>query len=118
MTVEEFYRETGGDYREIMSRLRTEERVVRFAGMFLRDQSYSALAKCLEDGNTEEAFRAAHTMKGMCQNMAFTRLYTSVHGITETLRLKDLEGAKQIFDTVTEDYNVVTDGIHKLLEGK
>lgn len=118
MTVEEFYRETGGDYKEIMSRLRTEDRVVKFTGMFTRDGSYKALAKCLEDGNIEEAFRAAHTMKGMCQNMAFTRLYTSVHEITETLRTKDLNRAKQIFEVVTEDYNVVIDGINKLLAEK
>lgn len=118
MTVEEFYKETGGDYKEIMSRLRTEERVVKFAGMFLRDGSYKDLAKCLDDGNADDAFRAAHTMKGMCQNMAFTRLYTSVHEITETLRTKDLDRARQVFDVVTEDYNVVIDGINKLLAGK
>lgn len=115
MTVEEFYNLTGGDYKEIMGRLKTETRIVKFAGMFLRDGSYDMLAKCLEDGNADEGFRAAHTMKGMCQNMAFTRLYTSVHEVTETLRTKDLDKAKEIFVRLTEDYNAVIDGINKLL---
>lgn len=115
MTVEEFYNLTGGDYKEIMGRLKTEARIVKFVGMFLRDGSYDMLAKCLEDGNADEGFRAAHTMKGMCQNMAFTRLYTSVHEVTEALRTKDLDKAKEIFVRLTEDYNAVIDGINKLL---
>lgn len=115
MTLQEFYEEVGGDYNEIMSRLRTEERIIKFAGMFARDESYNNLVQCLNDGNAEEAFRAAHTMKGMCQNMAFTRLYTSSHDITEILREKDMESAKQMLARVTEDYNTVIAGIQKLL---
>ena len=74
-------------------------------------------SKSLQECSQEmEAFRAAHTMKGMCQNMAFTRLYQSSHEITEILRGKDLEAAKKMLDVVTEDYNIVIAGIGKLLE--
>jgi len=38
MTVQEFYDEVGGDYNDIMSRLRTEDRIKKFAGMFARDE--------------------------------------------------------------------------------
>ena len=69
MTVQEFYDEVGGDYNEIMSRLRTEDRIRKFAGMFTRDESYKTLVQTINDGNVDEAFRAAHTMKGMCQNI-------------------------------------------------
>ncbi len=116
MTVQEFYDEVGGDYNDIMSRLRTEDRIKKFAGMFTRDGSFNMLAKSIQDGDAEEAFRAAHTMKGMCQNMAFTKLYQSSHEITEILRGKDLEAAKKMLDVVTEDYNIVIAGIGKLLE--
>lgn len=115
MTVQEFYEEVGGNYNEIMSRLRTEERIIKFAGMFARDESYKNLVQYLEDGNIDEAFRAAHTMKRMCQNMAFTRLYESSHDITEILRGKDLEGAKQKLGKVTEGYDLVMSGIESLL---
>lgn len=116
MTVQEFYDEVGGDYNDIMSRLRTEDRIKKFAGMFTRDESYNVLVKSIQDGDIEEAFRAAHTMKGMCQNMAFTRLYQSSHEITEILRGKDLEGAQKMLDVVAEDYHIVISGIGKLLE--
>lgn len=102
MTVQEFYDEVGGDYNEIMSRLRTEDRIRKFAGMFTRDESYKTLVQSINDGDAEEAFRAAHTMKGMCQNMAFTRLFQSSHEITEVLRGKDIEGAKKMLEKVTE----------------
>jgi HPt (histidine-containing phosphotransfer) domain-containing protein len=115
MTVQEFYNEVGGDYNEILSRLKTEERISKFAGMFAKDESYKTLVDSIESGNVDDAFRAAHTMKGMCQNMAFTRLYQSSHEITETLRGKDLEKAKEQINTVTEDYNLVINGIQKLL---
>ena len=115
MTVQEFYDEVGGDYNEIMSRLRTEDRIRKFAGMFTRDESYLSLVRCINEGDADEAFRAAHTMKGMCQNMAFTRLYKSSHEITEVLRGKDLETAKQMLEVVTEDYNIVIAVIEKLL---
>lgn len=115
MTVQEFYDEVGGDYNDIMSRLRTEDRIKKFAGMFTRDESYNTLVRCINEGNAEEAFRAAHTMKGMCQNMAFTRLFGSSNDITEVLRGKDMDGAKQMLDRVTEDYNIVIAGIGKLL---
>jgi HPt (histidine-containing phosphotransfer) domain-containing protein len=116
MTVEEFYAEIGGNYSDIISRLRTQERITKFAGMFAKDESYNTLVRALDEGDAEEAFRAAHTIKGMCQNMAFDRLYESAHTITETLRSKDIETARTQLQTVTEDYNLVIDGIHKLLE--
>jgi HPt (histidine-containing phosphotransfer) domain-containing protein len=84
--------------------------------MFGKDQSFQTLTKSIKAGDVDEAFRAAHTMKGMCQNMAFTRLYQSSHDITETLRGKDLETAKAQINIVTKDYNRVLTGIYKLLE--
>ena len=114
MTVQEFYEEVGGDYNYIVSRLKTEDRIIKFAGMFARDESYKTLVEALDAQDVDTAFRAAHTMKGMCQNMAFTRLLRSSQDITELLRAKDLESAKDMLSKVTEDYNLVIDGINKL----
>ena len=114
MTVQEFYEEVGGDYNDIVSRLKTEDRIIKFAGMFARDESYKTLVEALDAQDVDTAFRAAHTMKGMCQNMAFTRLLRSSQDITELLRAKDLESAKDMLSKVTEDYNLVIDGINRL----
>lgn len=115
MTVQEFYSEVDGNYDEIMKRLRTDERVMKFVGMFAKDESYNTLVRTMQEGNIDEAFRAAHTMKGVCQNMAFTRLFQSSHAITEALRGKDMEQANKLLDQVTQDYQMVMDGIKKLI---
>jgi HPt (histidine-containing phosphotransfer) domain-containing protein len=50
------------------------------------DPSYPALCRAIEAGSSEEAFRAAHTLKGICQNLALTALYQQASTVTELLR--------------------------------
>ena len=40
----------------------------------------------MENKNFEGAFRGAHTLKGVCQNLSFDRLYEVSHELTELLR--------------------------------
>jgi HPt (histidine-containing phosphotransfer) domain-containing protein len=40
----------------------------------------------MDEKNYEEAFRAAHTIKGVCQNLSFTSLYEVSNRLNEALR--------------------------------
>ena len=40
----------------------------------------------MENKNYEDAFRSAHTLKGVCQNLSFDRLYEVSNELTELLR--------------------------------
>ena len=73
MTLQECFAALGGNYDDVMGRLRSERLVQKFVLKFLDDGSYALLLSSLEAGNGEEAFRAAHTIKGMCQNREFER---------------------------------------------
>jgi HPt (histidine-containing phosphotransfer) domain-containing protein len=86
MTLEACYANLGGDYKDVMSRLMTEARVTKFALRFLDDPSYQLLTQSLEAENWDEAFRAAHTIKGVCQNLSFTSLGNAAEALTEALR--------------------------------
>lgn len=86
MNVKEFYAATGGDYEGTLSRFLSEERVKRFALKFEQDPSFSQLCEALKNGDVGEAFRAAHTLKGVCQNLGFDSLYRISSEITEILR--------------------------------
>lgn len=86
MTVQEFYLEIKGNYEEIIGRMRDDARVKKFVFMFLRDETYDRLCETMDAGNYEEAFRHAHTLKGLCQNLAFSDLSGPVHELTECLR--------------------------------
>ena len=75
MTIQECYEAIGGNYEDVLRRLPSEALIRKFTLKFLEDQSYPLLKQSLGDNNYEEAFRGAHTLKGVCQNLSFDRLY-------------------------------------------
>ena len=74
MTVQECYEQAGADYRDAMERLGSEALIGHFALKFLQDKSYAQLQEGMVQKNAEKAFRAAHTLKGVCANLGFTSL--------------------------------------------
>ena len=111
MTIQECYKALGGDYDEVIGRLRSERLVQKFVLKFPADGSYELLLRSLEEGNAPEAFRAAHTIKGMCQNLSFSTLAASSSELTEALR----GGATEVDDLlikVKEDYQRTADAIN------
>lgn len=112
MTIQECYAALGGNYEEVLGRFRTEERIEKFIRLFLKDDSFSNLKKYLEEQNLPEAFRAAHTLKGICSNLSFTRLYRSSHGLTELLRAeKPSPEIPALFAEVAKDYETTVQAI-------
>lgn len=104
MTLEACYEALGGNYKDVVGRLHSERLVQKFVLKFLDDASYDNLCRALEEGAQEEAFRAAHTIKGMCQNLSFTKLEVSSSALTEALRAGDMDTAKTLIGSVQEDY--------------
>ena len=104
MTLQQCYQALGGDYDDVLGRLRSERLVQKFVLKFLDDGSYRLLLDSIAAGDAQEAFRAAHTIKGMCQNLSFTLLANSVSELTDCLRKGSLEGHEQYLPKVQEDY--------------
>ncbi len=113
--IEELYKKINGNYEVAISRMQNDERILKYLKFFLLDESYKVLEDGINSGDCEAAFRGAHTLKGVCQNMAFTALSTVVEQITEELRAKDFEKAKQTFSLVEEEYKKVIDEINKII---
>ena len=61
-----------------------------------------------------EAFRAAHTLKGVCQNLGFSNLYAPAVTLTETLRAGQLEGTAEQFAEVEKQYRITMAAIQAL----
>lgn len=101
----------GANYEDVLKRLYNEGMICKFTLMFLNDDSYPKLEQALKEGNVKEAFRAAHTLKGVCQNLGFTNLYQPAYELTEVLRAGTLEGSGEWFARVTEQYKITTDAI-------
>ena len=117
MTVQECYAAFGGNYEEVVSRLRTDERIMKFLKRVLEDGSYKLLLDSIESGNVDEAFRAAHTLKGVCMNLSITKFAESSSTLTEFLREKRVinDELQPMLQQVKADYELTISAIKLLL---
>ena len=111
MTVRECYEQMGADFDNVLGRLGSELMVQRFALKFLNDTSYQTLEETLKEKNVEQAFRAAHTLKGVCLNLGFDNLFTVSSELTEKLRAGELDGTEELFEKVKEQYEITVKAI-------
>ena len=86
MTLQECYLKMNGDYEDVCKRFTKEERISRFVLKFLEDSTFQMLCEAMESKDYQEVFRAIHTMKGVSQNLGFTKLYEACHAMTEAVR--------------------------------
>ena len=118
MLLKDCYDAFGGDYESVRQRLSKDEIIKKFVIKFLSEPSFGNLSSALEREAYEDAFRAAHSLKGVCANLAFKRLEASASELTELLRHSaeepvDKEKCKEVFECVSVDYNAVVDAVRK-----
>ncbi len=116
MTLEELYAQIGGDYAEAIGRLRMEKLIDRFILKFLDDPASNALIESWAAGDDRAAFDAAHTVKGVCANLALPRLAGPADKITEALRegndaLRASTDIDALIAEFTAEYKMTIEGI-------
>nr|WP_325186539.1 Hpt domain-containing protein [uncultured Oscillibacter sp.] len=104
MTLQECYAAMGGDYDDVAGRLRSDRLIQKFVLKFAEDGSYQLLVDSMAAKNYDDAFRAAHTIKGVCQNLGFTRLLDSSSRLSEALRHGYTPEADGLAEQVGRDY--------------
>ena len=113
MNLKDCYIKFGGDFDEVLGRLRREETVQKFAFKFLDDKSFSLFESSIGSKDYEDALRAGHTLKGICQNLSFTRLFESSSLVTNALKENDWNKAVDMMPKLSKDYyetiNVIKD---------
>jgi HPt (histidine-containing phosphotransfer) domain-containing protein len=109
--VEALYQIANGDYAGVFGRLQTNERIAKFVTMFADDASYANLTSNMEQGNWDEAFRAAHTLKGTARDMGFIELSDAASEVTEALRANNITLAKELMPAVEDSYHLVSESI-------
>lgn len=117
MTLQECYAQMGVDYSGVLSRMGKEARVRKYLALFPDEPSFSTLCQAMEAGDGPEAFRAAHSLKGICMNLDLAPLLRSVSTLTEQLRGGELnDAARKSFQAVGEDYRMVCNCIQGFLQ--
>lgn len=117
MDIKGFYQQMGVDYDDVLRRLSSETLIAKYLGKMLRDPSFKQLTAAFLEHDHETAFRAAHTIKGMCLNLDLHPLLESSSALTERLReLPLFEGIISEYQQVCTDYGQVMRAIKSVLE--
>ena len=106
MDIKECYRKMGGNFDDVMQRLGNESFIQRFVIRFLDDPSFQMIKDGIEKKDAELAFRGAHTLKGVCSNLGFSKLCD--------LRGRELEGYEAVLAQVEKQYQITVEAIREL----
>lgn len=104
MDLRDCYRDLGGNFDAVIGRLRREQTVQKFIYKFLDDKSYSLFETSIDNKEYDEALRAVHTIKGICQNLSFDRLFESSNLVTQALKENDYDKAIEMRPQLSKDY--------------
>lgn len=105
--LERLYSDTGSDYNGVLQRLGSVETVERFVKKFAEDETYRQLIVSLDNDDCESAFRAAHTLKGVCASLGFTELYKISCDAVDALRAGNIKEGKRILPRLTDEYEEI-----------
>lgn len=120
MTLREFFVTVGGDYDEVLGRLGSEKLILKFVRRMPEEPTFQMLKDSMESGNIAEAFRAAHTIKGVCLNLGLDALGKSSGDLTEMLRPDknpdgvNMDEVRTMYEKVSADYACMMDAVKEL----
>ena len=114
MNLKGCYTKFGGDFDEVLGRLRREQTVLKFVYKFLDDKSFHLFETSMGDKDYDEALRAVHTLKGICQNLSFARLFESSSLVTKALKENDWNKADDMLPQLSMDYYEIINAIEEL----
>ena len=114
MTLKEFYEQIDGSYEDTLHRLTSEALVHRFVLKYPADPSFAQLREAVAAADWESPFRAAHTLKGVAQNLGFDALYRASSALTEHLRGGQPLTEPQLLDATAAEHERVMSAIEAL----
>ena len=115
MTLEAFYAAIDSDYKSALVRMGNSEKILgKFVRKFAGDKTAGELFTSYESGDYTTAFRAAHTLKGLCANLGFNKLQQSASELTEALRGGVADNADELLTKFRADYGSLIDALGQL----
>lgn len=92
-----------------------EELYARMLKRFLEEPSYGRLVKAVQEQDKSEALAASHTLKGLCGNLSFMRLFELFSNQVALMRADEWEKAVGMMSDINESYDAMTEAIKEWL---
>ena len=86
MNLKDFYSAAQGSYEDVMGRLLTEQRVLKYLKRIPDMPDYAEMKNAFAAGNWEIGFRTSHSIKGVALNLGLTGLGAKASAVCETVR--------------------------------
>ena len=106
--VQDLMTEAGVDVKDGMGRFVGKlDLFVKIFRKYDDDNNMDLLRDAMEAGNVDAAFSAAHTLKGVCGNLSMKRMFDIASEMTEFLREKDMDSARQMMPKLEEEHQKI-----------
>lgn len=104
----------GIDVEDALNRfMHNEDIYKKYLRMFPSDNTFNKLQLALDNGDTVNAFKAAHTIKGMASNLSLLHLLKALTPLLEELRAGKMPD-KDMNDNFITAYNYTINILKKL----
>ena len=114
MTLSDFYTRLGSSCAEVLKRIPSEQMLKKFVKMYQNDPSFSQLEEAIAQKDWQTAFRSAHTLKGVAQNLGFSDLQRTASELTESLRGAKPLTQPELLDAVRISQKQIADAMKEL----
>ena len=118
MNMVELYSIIGANYQEVQLRLGNERIIERFIRRFADDKTFERLKTAYDAKDEMEIYNEACAFVEVCRNLSLSRLEETAGVIMEAYRPENSGSREEfhvedLFDTLTEQYQRVMDGIQR-----
>ncbi len=95
----------GVDIEDALDRFMGDDNMlVEFLKQFDQDPNFECYRKAMKEQQYDEAFKALHSVKGLCGNLSLMRLFEVISPEVEFLRTKQHKEAQEKFAAVVNEY--------------
>lgn len=107
--------EAGVDLDRTMERFMNNEGLyLKFLKRFPEDTNFAQMKENIVNGQYEDAFKNAHTLKGLSGNLGLESFYQTISALTEQLRNKNLDHLEESMRDAEDIYGMLIQKISRL----
>lgn len=119
MNVKDFYKSIDGNYEDLYKRLSGNEAFIyKWIKKFGNDPTYQSLETAMDSNDYEQILKAAHTLKGVCANLSFIKLFDCSAELVAYLKTAgtspDKEMTETLFNSIKAEYDKMQNMLQEL----